>query len=105
MTERKRVTAGIAARLINTLIATPGCREDLAEEVGLAMVTTSAWLRELRHAGLVRVCRWDKDSRGYPTIAVFEWAPGVPDCRKDVPTPAQRQAARRAKARLAGVAS
>lgn len=104
MSERKRVTASIAARLIGTLIATPMCREDLAGAVGLAMVTTSAWLRELRHAALVRVCRWDADSRGYPTIAVFEWAPGVPDVKKDVPTPAQRQAARRAKARQAAQA-
>lgn len=102
MSVRKRVTASMAARLITTLIKTPMCREDLSATVGLATVTVSSWLREFRAAKLVRVCRWDNDSRGYPTIEVFEFAPGVPDCVKAVLTPAQRQAARRAKAKLAG---
>lgn len=102
MSMRKRVTAGMTARLINVLLKTPMCREDLSAAVGLATVTVSGWLREFRTAKLVRVCRWDNDSRGYPTIEVFEFAPGVPDCVKTVLTPAQRQAARRAKAKLAG---
>lgn len=91
--------------MVNTLIKTPLSREDLSKAAGLAVVTTSAWLREFKQAGLVHVCRWDKDSRGYPTIAVFAFAPGVPDCKKDVPTPAQRQAMRRAKAKAAGAVS
>lgn len=99
MTERRRVTAGLASRMINTLIASPCSREALAAAVGLSVVTTSAWLREFKHGHLVRICRWYPDSRGYPTIAVFEWAPGVADCVKPVPTPAQRQAARRAAMR------
>lgn len=111
MSERRRVTAGIARQMINALIARPRSREDLAQAVGVATVTVSAWLREWHHGqsgadtpgtNLVRVCRWDNDSRGYPTIAVFAWDPGVPDAKKDVLTPAQRQALRRAKAKTAG---
>lgn len=101
MSERRRVTAHLAGQLINNLIAQPRSREELASAVGLSAVTTSTWIREFKHARLVRICRWDNDSRGYPTIAVFEWAPGKDDCVKPVLTPAQRQAARRAAMREA----
>ncbi|MDP2263253.1 MAG: hypothetical protein Q8K24_08855 [Hydrogenophaga sp.] len=96
MSERRRVTARATAQLINLLIAGRHSREGLAQASGLAQPTVAAWLREFRHAGLVRLCDWERDSRGYPTIDLFCWAPGEADAVKPMLTAAQRQARRRA---------
>lgn len=92
MSERRRVTATLAARLLKTLLGTPCTREALAQAVGLSLTTTSAWLRELSLAKLVHVCRWDPDARGYLTVAVFAWAPGASDVPRPTRTRAQQMA-------------
>jgi DNA-binding transcriptional ArsR family regulator len=96
MSERRRVTATIATRLLCKLIDGPISREQLAESVGLSLPTASAWLKSLQNASLVHVCRWDPDTRGYPTVAMFAWAPGAGNVPRPTRTQAEQKAAWRA---------
>ena len=98
MTERTRITPRVTARMVHAL-SVPRSREQLATEVGVALPAVSKWLKEFHLARLVRVCRWDNDSRGFPTIACFVWEPGEADCKKNVPTAAERARKRRALAK------
>ena len=92
MSERRRVTATLAARLLKILLDAPSTREELAKAVGLSLTTTSAWLRELSRADLVHICGWNPDPRGYFTVAVFAWAPGAGDVPRPTRTRAQQMA-------------
>jgi hypothetical protein len=96
MSERRRVTATIAARMIATLITTPCSRVQLAKTVGLSERTTSDWLDTLKASQLAHVCRWDADARGYLTVAVFAWAPGASNVPRPTRTQAEQKAAWRA---------
>lgn len=96
MTQRKRVTARVATVLIKALIAGSHTYAELMAITGLQQPTVSAWIKELRHAQLVRIVSWDLDPRGYPTIARFGW--GFGDCVKPVLSNAERMRRSRAKA-------
>jgi len=46
---------------------------DLAEVSGLAQATAARYVRELQVSGMVHIGGWDRDPRGYATIAKFKW--------------------------------
>jgi DNA-binding transcriptional ArsR family regulator len=106
MTGHKRFTAKVLATLLRELLTKSMTYDDMCAATGLMQITVSAWIKSLRTEGLIHVCGWDKDSRGYATIARFKWAPD----KTDVPRPSMTAAEsarlrRRAKKALAGAAA
>lgn len=87
---RQRVTAERAAALIRLLVDGACSRAQLAEQLSMQPATVSGWIDAMRAAGLVRLCDWAPDSRGYPTIELFRWAPDEPDAVKQLRTRAEQ---------------
>lgn len=100
---RQRVTAERAAQLMRLLVDGQCSRAHLAEKLGMQSSTVSGWIDALSSAKLVRLCGWANDSRGYPTIELFRFAPGEPDAVKQVRSRAEQMRDWRA-AKKGGVA-
>lgn len=101
---RQRVTADRAAEMLRLLVVGACSRAQLAEQLSMQPSTVSAWIDALRSQSLVRLCGWENDARGYPTIELFEWAPALADATKQVRTRAEQMRDWRASKR-GGVAS
>lgn len=78
------------ATLLKALNTAPHTYTQLATACGLTRSVVSKWVSAMREAGLVSVCGYLLDIRGYPTVAVFRWSPGVPDTPCPTKSPAQR---------------
>ena len=80
-----------AISALNLVLAERPCTlEKLQAVTGLAPRTLSKWVTSLRRANLVRIADWQKDSRGYFTIAMFGWGAGLPDVVKPIVSGADR---------------
>lgn len=87
---RQRVTADKVAGLLRMLVDGPCTRAQLVDALGLDPSTVSKWIAAMREAELVRLCDWQNNARGYPTVELFRWAPGEPDAVKTVRSQAER---------------
>ena len=74
-------TAAYAA-LIETLIAGPSSVRELISVSGLADATTRKLVAALHRRGVLRICSWDRDRLGRPTMPVYEIDDGA-----DAPRP------------------
>ena len=77
--ERKRFGADSLALLLEYLNDTGGTMARLSDQTGISERTVSVWVRALRRRSLVHVAHWLSDPRGYATVAVYAWGPGMPD--------------------------
>lgn len=89
-TLRKHGTARAMATMVSSMLLSSWGYAELAAFTGMKPNTVSAWIRELKRAGLVYIARWENDQRGYPTIACYAWGPGKHDCKKPTLTAAER---------------
>lgn len=105
MTGHKRFTAKVLSALIKELLTRSMTYDDMCAHTGLQQFTLSAWVKSLRTENLIHVCSWDKDSRGYATIARFKWKPGAVDVPRPSMTPAESARLRRRAKKEAGAAA
>lgn len=70
--------------LLQELARKPCSYDEMAFMSQLTMSSVRSWVKSWREAGLVHIADWQKDSRGYPTIQLMAWGPGL----ADVPCPA-----------------
>lgn len=73
MTERKRLGAEKQALMLRKLVSGSATYAELEAMSGQSHLTVANWLKALRERGLIYVCAWDSDVRGYPTIPRFAW--------------------------------
>ena len=95
MTGHKRFTAKVLASLLQQLIVRSMTYDEMCAHTGLMQITLSAWVKSLRTEKLICVCGWDKDPRGYATIARFTWHPGADDVPRPSMTAAESARLRR----------
>ena len=96
----KKINAFSQARMMRMLCDGPCTCMEMAEETGLHYVTVQEYMREMRRAGAAHIAAWEKDSRGRDSIKVYALGPGK-DAKRRKMTGAERQAATRARRKLA----
>jgi len=96
-TTRKMLTPTAMAKMQAGMERKPRSLNDLVKISGLSKPVVTRYIRELQGVPLVHVGDWDKDPRGYPTIAKYKWGAGanVP-CPKKHASDAERMRKARA---------
>ena len=98
-----RVGAKSISSLISVLNSGTHSFAELQKATGLVPQAVSAWVSALRKVNLVRIGRWDRDSRGYCTIPCFTWGHSLPDTVKPTLTATQRVRSWRERQKASGV--
>lgn len=97
--KRKRlikINAISFSKLVAAMLEGEMTKQELSEHTGLHYITVCTYTRELHRAGAAHIARWEKDARGRDAMPIFKIGEGK-DAKRARMTPAQRQAAYRAR--------